>query len=179
MNIVFSVIMLLSLITLLIIAPSRALPALLSGGKHALAFSLTLFASYAVWLAVLNMLGKMQFNTWLGARMRPLLKKLFPNESDICYGYLSINLSANMLGMGSAATPAGISATESFTSKKNRTMLLVVNSTSIQLIPTTIVAMRADLNSASDIILPSLIATFVTTLLGMLLVYIFVKDKKA
>ena len=57
-------------------------------------------------------------------------------------------------------------------------MLIVINSTSIQLIPTTIVAIRTAHSASSDIILPTLISTFLSTFIGIVMVKIFVKNKK-
>ena len=175
MNFVFTAFLLISAICLLIYNPDMVMTALLNGGADGLEFALRLFAVYAVWLSVLNLWSKMRFDAKLGNLLKPLLRKIFPNESDLCYNHLSVNLSANMLGMGSAGTPAGISATESMTSKKNRIMLIVINSSSVQLIPTTMIALRSAAGSTTDIILPSLIATAISTLSGFLLVKIFVK----
>ena len=138
-------------------------------------FALKLYAIYAVWLSILNLWEKMNFNAFLGKKLKFILYRIFPKESEKCYDYLSINLSANMLGMGSAGTPAGISATENMTSKKNRYMLIVLNSSSVQLIPTTMIALRSAAGSRTDILLPSIIATLITTISGFLMVKIFVK----
>lgn len=175
MNIVFSIIVIISAISIMFVAPENVLPTLISGGSNGLNFALKLFSIYAVWLSILQIWTKLRFDLWLGDKLKPLLHKIFPKENDTCYGYLSINLSANMLGMGSAGTPAGISSIENMQSKKNRIMLLVINSSSVQIIPTTIIAMRSSLGSATDIILPSILATFISTFLGFILVKIFVK----
>lgn len=175
MNIAFCIIVIISGICLIFISPDSVLPALISGGSNGLNFSIKLFAIYAVWLSVLKIWSILRFDTWLGDKLKPVLHKIFPNENPSCYGHLSINLSANILGMGSAGTPAGIAAIESMSMKKNRIMLLVINSTSVQIIPTTIIAMRSSLLSQTDIILPSIIATFFSTFIGFLLVKILVK----
>lgn len=175
MNIVFTIIVIISAISIMFVSPSSVLPTLISGGNSGLIFSLKLFSIYAVWLSILQIWTKLRFDLWLGDKLKPLLHRLFPKENEACYGFLSINLSANMLGMGSAGTPAGISAVENMTSKKNRIMLIVINSSSVQIIPTTIIAMRSSLSSATDIILPSIIATFFSTLIGFILVKVFVK----
>lgn len=175
MNLVFTAILLVSAVCLLIYDPQAIMSALLQGGSDGLSFMVKLFAVYAVWLSVLNLWSKLGFDGWLGKRLTKILRKIFPDESETCYNYLSVNLSANMLGMGSAGTPAGIHATENMASKKNRIMLIVINSSSVQLIPTTIIAMRSAAGAATDIILPSLIATFISTLTGFLMVKIFVR----
>lgn len=175
MNFIFTGFLLISAICLLVYNPDLVMGALLKGGGDGLEFAFKLFAVYAVWLSILNIWSKMRFDSWLGGKLTRVLKKIFPGESETCYNYLSVNLSANMLGMGSAGTPAGISATENMTLKKNRIMLIVINSSSVQLIPTTMIALRSAAGAAADIILPSVIATFVSTFAGFLMVKVFVK----
>lgn len=175
MNFVFTGFLIISAIALLIYNPDLILSALLTGGSNGLEFSFKLFAVYAVWLSVLNIWSKMKFDAFLGSKLKFILKKVFPGESEECYSFLSVNLSANMLGMGSAGTPAGIKATETMQSKKNKIMLIVINSSSVQLIPTTIIALRSAAHSATDIVLPSLIATFISTFTGFLMVKLLVK----
>lgn len=175
MNFFFTGIVIVSLIVLLFTDPDAALDSLIKGGADGLSFALKLYAIYAVWLSVLDLWEKMNFNRFLGKKLKFILRKIFPDESEKCYDHLSVNLSANMLGMGSAGTPAGISATENMTSRKNRYMLIVINSTSVQIIPTTMIALRSAAGSHTDIIVPSLIATIITTSIGMLLVKILIK----
>ena len=95
--------------------------------------------------------------------------------------YASINLSANLLGMSGATTPFGIKTIEELDKNKNTnyatTMFFVINATSIQIIPSSVLALRISLDSAnpSSIILPTILATTVSTIVGILLTKIFVK----
>ncbi len=175
MNVFFSGVLLVCSLLLLIFSPEKLLDSLLTGGSEGLTFSLKLFAVYAVWLSILDLWKKLGIDRFLGKILSKVTKKVFPDENDLCYDALSVNLSANMLGMGGAGTPAGIKAAENMQSKKNRIMLIVINSSSVQLIPTTIIAMRSSYGSVTDIILPSLIATFVSTFSGFLAVKFLVK----
>lgn len=177
MNAVFSAIIVASVAYMLYTSPAGVLPAMLEGATRSVYFALTLFAVYTVWLTVLKILERVRLDEKIAKVLKAPSRFLFPNESDEAYGALSVNLSANLLGMGGAATPAGIKSMETMKSRKNRIMLVVVNSTSIQLIPTTIIGIRAAAGATTDIILPSLIATFATTFIGILLVKIFVRDK--
>ncbi|MDE5911500.1 MAG: hypothetical protein K2H24_04120, partial [Clostridia bacterium] len=97
-------------------------------------------------------------------------------ESDLALEYITLNFSANLLGMGGAATPLGIKAMEcmqdnSQKATDNMILFMVINSTSIQLIPATIIGLRASAgsNAPSDIILPSLLATLISTVTGVIL----------
>ena len=117
----------------------------------------------------------------LSKLLRPLIKRLFKKESDETYGWISINLAANMLGMGGVATPAGIKAMQSMSlegqtvASPNMILLLIINATSIQLIPATVIAIRATAGStdASSIFLPTLISTAVSTISGIILCKVF------
>ncbi len=175
MNAVFCAILVLSTATMLVIAPEKVLSSFIDGGGAGVQFAIKIFAVYAVWLSIMTIWRKIKFDSFLSKKMKPLISSIFPGENEDVYNDLAVNLSANLLGMGSAGTPAGISATEKFSSRKNRTMLLVINSTSIQIIPTTIIALRSTFGATSDIILPTLISTVVSTLTGALMVKFFCK----
>ncbi len=140
----------------------------------ALAFKLV--AVYAVWLSVLKMAEATGLDKKLSRGLRPLIRKLFKGESDDAYDHISVNLASNMLGMGGVATPAGIKAIGSMRSdgvraSDNMILLVVINATSIQLIPAAVIAIRAANGSAdaADIFLPTFISTAVSTLSGILI----------
>ena len=106
-------------------------------------------------------------------------------SSNKAKDYIAMNMSFNMLGVGNAATPTGIKAFNELQDGSDKitatmVMLLVINATSIQLLPTTIIGMRVTAGSgnASDIIMPSLIATLVSTIVGIVLVKLFYSFKK-
>ena len=176
MNVAFTLIALASLIALTIISPATAFQTMISGVRSAILLMLKLTAIYTVWLGVLKMMKETRIDQALSKLLRPLVKRLFKNESDECYNSISVNLASNMLGMGGAATPAGIKAigamrSESEKATDNMCLLIVINATSIQLIPATVISIRAAAGSANsaNIFLPTLIATFVSTLTGVII----------
>ena len=176
MSIAFLTITFASLVAIIIHSPEAAFPAMIDGVGQAITLIIKLAAIYAVWLSVLDMAQKTKLDKKLSKLLKPLTRKIFKNESEEAYEWICINLSANMLGMGGVATPAGIKAMHAMEdgSQKatdNMIMLLVINATSIQLIPATVVAMRASngSQSASDIILPTLISSGIATLCGMII----------
>lgn len=175
MNIVFFFIMLASIYLIAVDCPENVMTTMLTGVNNGVSLSIKLFAIYAIWLSVLKIIEKGNLDKSLAKKLKKPVEFLFKNESPKAYQYLSLNLSANMLGMGGASTPMGIKSIEEMKHHKNKVMLIVINSTSIQLIPTTIVALRAGYNSVTDIILPSLIATIVTTFIGIVMVKTLVK----
>ena len=156
--------------------PTALLPAYMDGGKNTIAFIPTLFTVYATWIPITKIFEKSGISRKVGKLLTPINKRLFPNENNNAYSHLSLNLSANLLGMGGAATPSGLDAMKSMTNKKNRIMLVVLNSTSLQLIPTTVIGLRANAGGIKDVILPSLIATVLTTIIAVVLVKVFVKS---
>lgn len=185
MNVVFAFILTVCVSLLLFKDPNGALGGMLTGVSSAIAMSVGLVAVYAVWLSVLNVMEKVGLNRAIGKALKPLTKRLFPSENDETRETISLNMSANMLGMGGAATPLGIKAINSMAGDSEKTsdsiaLFVVINCTSIQLIPTTIIGLRAAAGSASasDIILPSLIATAVSTIVGVGLCFAVRKIKK-
>lgn len=177
-NAVFFSLLLVSMAIILFTAPDKAMSALLSGGTEGITLSVKLLAIYAVWLSVLKMAEKLDLTEKLSRLFRPLIRKLMKGESPKAEKLIAVNLAANMLGMGGAATPAGIGAIremwdgKSDTATDNMLMLVVLNATSVQLIPATVVAMRiaAGSGSAADIILPSLLATLFSSVFAVILV---------
>ena len=176
MNVAFLIISAISVVLMIARAPEAAFPTMIDGVTHAIELSIKLCAIYAVWLSVLKMVEATSLDKKLSKLLRPIVRKIFKNESDEAYDYISINLAANMFGMGGVATPAGIKAMSAMSDGSDRAsdnmiMLLVINATSIQLIPATVIAMRAGANSqsASDIILPTLISSAIATLVGAIM----------
>ncbi|MCX4363267.1 MAG: hypothetical protein OSJ74_07795 [Clostridia bacterium] len=176
MNLVFTVMILASLIMLVIVSPESAFSIMISGANNALTLAFTLIAIYAIWLSILSLMDGIGLNKALNKLFRPLTKRLFKGESDLALEYITLNFSANLLGMGGAATPLGIKAMEcmqdgSQKATDNMILFMVINSTSIQLIPATIIGLRAAAgsNAPSDIILPSLLATLISTITGVIL----------
>lgn len=185
MNVVFAFILTVCVSLLLFKEPNAALGGMLDGVSSAIAMSVGLVAVYTVWLSVLNVMEKVGLNRAIGKALKPLTKRLFPSENDETRETISLNMSANLLGMGGAATPLGIKAINVMAKDSEKTsdsiaLFVVINCTSIQLIPTTIIGLRAASGSvnASDIILPSLIATTVSTLVGVGLCFAVRKIKK-
>jgi len=174
-NIVFSVIITACVGYMLFTSPDGVMNALMDGGMASLTFSVKLFVIYAVWVSVMRVLEKSGLDAWVAKLLHPVTKRLFKNENEECYKNINLNLSANLLGMGGAATPLGIRAVELMNSQKNKIMLAVVNATSIQLIPTTILSMRAAMGATTDIMLPTLVVNVFSTVFAIVLVSLLVK----
>ena len=126
---------------------------LFEGAEKALAFCLSAGGGICLWSAVMEVMERCGMASALSKALRPLLGRLFPCASgdSQTMAALSQNVSANLLGLGNAATPAGIRAARGLTglgAEDELCLLVVLNTASIQLIPSTIGAVRASLGSA-------------------------------
>lgn len=177
--------MLASILILLVTNPEVVLSEMIGASADALSLCIELCAVYAVWLGIIELVEVSGLGEKLAKLLRPLIKKIFKIDNSEIEKIIALNISANMLGIGNAATPMGIKAMQSLDDKSGKAnfamiMLIVINATSIQLLPTTVIGLRASAGSVnpSDIILPTLIVTFCTTLLGIILVHTIAKLSK-
>ena len=176
-----------SLIALCIVEPENSVNAMMQAGENAVMLSIKLMGVYAIWLGILGIVDSTKLSDKIASLLSPVIDFLFGKNIDPqTKNFLAMNLSTNILGMGNACTPMGIKAMNGLDKLNSTTtattamiMLLVVNATSIQILPTTIIGLRANYGSttSSDIILPSIISTALTTILGVVLVKLFSKIK--
>ena len=181
MNIIFGTILIISTIVLLFISPESVLSSFLAGGEKALNLSLKLTVIYAVWLGVFSLLEKSGLMVKFSKFLTPINKFLFGKVPKSANDFISMNVSANILGMSGATTPMGIKAISELEKHPNTSyaisMFFVINATSVQVIPSSVLALRTSLGSTNpeDIILPTIIATMLSTLVGIILVKTFIK----
>ncbi len=137
---------------------------------------------YALWMGLMSIAKKSELTNSLSSKMQPILHYLFPNvpKASAAMGFISLNIIANMLGMGNAATPFGLKAMEEMQKLNKSTsiathdmcMFLVINASSVQLIPSTVIALRQASGSLqpTDITLTALFATACSTIIGIVAV---------
>ena len=156
--------------------PDAAQRALLSGGGEAVGLLMRLAGAYAFFGGLLGVLRESGAADALARAMEKPLSRLFRFAPGEALGDVSLNLSANMLGAGGAATPAGMAAMRKMArvhpdgrASDAMILFLVVNTSSVQLLPTTMIALRAQAGAANpaDIVLPTLLATAASTLCGI------------
>ena len=169
MNVIFTVVFIASMIAIAIISPDRLLSSLLGGAESSVKMALTLFCIYAVWMGLSKLAEKSGLSKSIARGLKPVTRKVFKTDSDFANENLAMNISCNLLGLGGAATPYAVKAIGELEKENNsfaQKLLFVINATSIQILPTTVIALRASAGSASpsDIFLPSLICTAVSTL---------------
>ena len=174
MNIIFTVIFTLSMLIFTIFNPNGSISAMTDGATKGITLSIGLISIYSVWSGILQVAQDANLITALSNKLKPIIKKLFKTNDGNTESQIAVNLSANLLGMGGIATPSGISAATLLNDSKNydgACLLLVLASTSIQIIPTTVISLRQSFGSVNpfDVFLPSLLATIFSTGLGIFL----------
>ena len=125
--------------------------AALSGANDAITLSISLLGVICLWSGVLEVMDQSGLSQKLAAMFHPFLKKLFPDaaQDTTTLSAISANISANLLGIGNAATPLGIQAAKRMAQGCNGTAsdslcrFIVLNTASIQLIPATVAGVRA------------------------------------
>ena len=149
--------------------------------------TIKLFGTMCLWNGLMKIVQETSLIIRLSNLIRPLMRFLFPkmNEKDKEYKEITLNIIANLLGIGNAATPLGLKAMktmqEKITKKDTVTdsmaMFIVLNTASLQIIPTTVIAVRASMGSENpaQIILPVWIVTIITDITGIVASKILMK----
>lgn len=155
--------------------------------KSAVDLSITFLGTMCLWSGIMKIAQKTTLINKLTHVLKPIMKILFPDikETDPAHKEISMNMVANILGLGNAATPLGLKAMTTMqkeNSKKDTltnsmAMFIIVNTASIQIIPTTVIAIRSSLgsNNPTSIILPVWIATICAAVAGIIAAKILMK----
>ena len=144
--------------------------ALLEGAQSAVELSLFLLGSMCAWLGFLQIAEESGLSRLLARALAPVIGRLFPEyrEDTVILGKISLNLSANLLGLGNAATPLGLAAIQAMAERnpsRGMVLFVVMNTASLQLIPLNMAAMRQSAGSAQPFaILPAVWITSAASL---------------
>lgn len=150
--------------------------AALNSAGEAVTVVITMLGVMALWTGLMRVAENAGMITALADRMRPLLRYLFPglDAKSKAMEYIATNMIANVLGLGWAATPSGLKAMEEMqatnpdktTATKEMCMFMVINMSSLQIITISVLAYRAQYDSAnpSEIIGPGFLATLISTI---------------
>lgn len=180
-----------ALVRLLFWGDLEVFPAMMNGAfesaKTAFEISLGLTGALSLWLGVLRIGEQGGVIQVLSRWLSPVFVRLFPDipKGHPVMGNIFMNLSANMLGLDNAATPLGLKAMEELqtlnpkkdTASNAMIMFLVLNTSGLTLIPVSILVYRAQAGAAqpTDVFLPILLATFLSSLVGVVTTSIFQK----
>lgn len=157
----------------------------IEGGGEAVSLCITMLGIVSLWTGVMEIARKSGLIAGIKKKIAPLIKWLFPDvpPEHPASEYIAINLIANFCGLGWAATPAGLKAMEALAALQDERAghhvtkasdamcaFLIINISSIQLIPVNIIAYRAEYGSVNPaaIIIPGIIATTISTLAGVI-----------
>ena len=159
-------------------------------GKSAFNLILTMLEVTVLWTGILQIAEKSGLLRKFAKFISPILSKLFPSipKGHESLDYISSNVAANMMGLGSAATPFGLKAMKSLQeineNKKQASdamiTFLVLNTSGVTIIPTTVIAMRMASHSSnpSEIILTAFLATICSSVAGLTLDYLIRRKNK-
>ena len=152
----FAILLLSTLFALFFGTSGETGSSLFEGAGKAVEFSLSIGGGICLWSAVMELMERCGTASAISKALRPLLVRLFPQAAKDreTLDALSQNVSANLLGLGNAATPAGIRAAKGMAglgakAEDELCLLVVLNTASIQLIPSTIAAVRASQGASS------------------------------
>lgn len=183
MNAIFIAVCVCSSVLMLICAPTQFLPAVTQAGQNALQCAITLFCVYAFWMGLSRTAEDAKLTQKVATLLNKPCKRLFKSDNDGAIKSIAMNLSCNLLGIGGAATPYAVDAITRLEKDKNyfaQNLLFIINATSLQLIPTTVIALRSSFKSLSphDIALPTLITSALCQVFAVGLYFIYCKVKK-
>lgn len=157
---------------------------------EAVELSLTFLGTICLWNGIMEIVKRTTLMKKLTKLLNPIIKLLFPElkNNQQAKSEISMNIIANILGLGNAATPLGLKAMKTLqkdndkkdTLSNSMAMFIVLNTASLQLIPTNVIAIRASLNSSepTQIILPVWGATIVAAIVGITATKIIMKKIK-
>lgn len=155
--------------------------------SSAIELCLTLIGTMSLWCGIIKIAMRTSLIDKLIKFLKPILKILFPeiNVNDDVHKEISMNIIANLLGLGNAATPLGLKAMENLQkNNKNKyelsnsmAILIVLNTASIQIIPTTVIAIRTALGAKNptEMLIPIWIATVAAAVSAIIFAKLFIK----
>ena len=157
--------------------------------KVAVELSLTFLGTMCLWNGIMKIAYKSKLINIIVKILNPIIKILFPEiKNEKIKKEISMNIVANIFGLGNAATPMGIKAMKSMQEENNKKdtlsnsmmMFIVINTASLQLIPTTVIAIRTSLNSnnACSIVVPVWCATISSIIAAIIITKILIKKGK-
>ncbi|EPZ48896.1 nucleoside recognition domain-containing protein [Alicyclobacillus acidoterrestris] len=166
---------------------SKVADAIIHGSERGVTLSIGLISVIALWLGLMNIAEKAGAIAWLSRLLRPIARRLFPSVpvDHPAMGAILANMSANLLGIGNAATPLGLKAMHELqtlnedkeTASDAMCTLLAINTASITLIPTTVIAIRMQYHShePTAVVGTTLLASAIGTAFAIVLDRVFRK----
>ena len=163
---------------------------ILNEASRGVEFAISLAGVMALWMGIMNIAKDSGLIDKIGKKLNPIMRRLFPSipKGHKAMSYMVMNMALNMVGAGNGATAFGLKAMEELQTLNNKKdtatndmiMFLVINISSIQLIPFTMLKIRADAGSVNpnEIIISTLVATTVSTLVAIVSCKIFERGSR-
>ncbi len=162
--------------------------AIFEGAQTAVSVMISFAGAMCFWTGIMKIAETSGVSERINKLLSPVVKRLFPNAGEKAREYATLNITANLLGMGNAATPMGIMSAQEMDKEnptpekpsKDMCMLVALNTTAFQLIPSTIIALRAGAlsHNPASIIVPVWFASGVGVVCAILSVNLIHKIKR-
>jgi len=164
--------------------------AVFDGAKEAVTLCIGLISVLVFWLGMMRIAEESGLLEKLAKLFRPIVSRLFPEvpPNHPAMGYILSNMISNMFGLGNAATPLGIKAMEELkkingdknSASRSMVTFLAINTASITIIPTTVIAIRMNYHSVSptEIVVPTIITTILSAIAAILIDRYFYKRRR-
>lgn len=164
--------------------------AITASTESAVTLTLTLIGSTCLWSGIMEIASNTKIVSILSRLLKVIINKLFQNinKNEKAEKKIIMNIIANILGLGNAATPLGLEAMKELQKENiekeklsdNMMMLIILNTASLQIIPTTVIAIRTALNSENPtkIIFPVWISTICAGVVGIVMTKLLIKVDK-
>ena len=181
LNIIWATLLIVGIFAGLITGKADAImQSIISAADEAVKFSIGLIGIVALWSGMIKILEDAGVIKVALKLLRPIIIKIFPGtkNNEKAQSAIITNITANFFGLGNGATPSGIEAvSEMQENLKDVCKFLVINSAGIQLIPSTVIAMRAEMGASNpaDILLPTWIVSVTSMAAALILYYMFSK----
>lgn len=155
--------------------------AIISSADSSVKLVIGLIGIMSLWCGIMNIAKESGITSKLAAILKPILKVIFEDaaKDEKTLGNIVMNLTANMMGLSNAATPFGIKAMQELsrlnnhdsTASNDMVLFLVINAVCIQLVPTTIISIRAASGSQDPavIIIPTIITSSISAVSGVII----------
>ena len=160
---------------------------IVTSAKKSLDIFLGILPTIVLWIGIMTIATDSGLLNKISNFLYPFLRKLFPEipKNHESLGYISSNITANILGLGNAATPFGLKAmkslqklnNESVVASKSMTTIILLNTSGLTLLPTTIISLRSINGSTNPtaVIIPTIIVTIISTISAIVLDKLFNK----
>ncbi len=160
---------------------------IVTSAKKSLDIFLGILPTIVLWIGIMTIATDSGLLNKISNFLYPFLRKLFPEipKNHESLGYISSNITANILGLGNAATPFGLKAmkslqklnNESVVASKSMTTFILLNTSGLTLLPTTIISLRSINGSTNPtaVIIPTIIVTIISTISAIVLDKLFNK----